>query len=257
MASGEVLLMRGKIFFFWIRALLPVLWFCVSVMSFLTENVNSYAFQLPRRVLSTVSWWLISILWFSCITLVTQVQLSVVLLVLQLGLEVTAMFPKLKLLSVLFWLWLYRKCNLFVNEAAVLEVWHTAVLKCHGSATGAVLGSCWVSLWVCFSFSMFFFSSFKFFWVSSDFDLSCFLFFFFLFFFKQDQGIRLFQAKLWKVFPIGVFVCCLNRSRSDLGRGSLVIQYFFHSAEKFVEGSYQYLIAFKNKNKTPQNCSSF
>lgn len=151
-------------------------------MSFLTENVNLYAFQLPWRVLPTVSWQLISIFLFFCITLVTQTQLSVVLLVLQLSLKVTAMFPKLQLLSVLHWLWLYGKCNLFINEAAVLEVWHTAVLECHRTVTGAVLGSCWVSLWVCFSFSVcFFFSSFKFFRVSSDFDLSCFLFFFPLF----------------------------------------------------------------------------
>lgn len=57
-------------------------------------------------------------------------------------------------------------------------------------------------------------------------------------FFKQDPGTRLFQAKPGKWFPMGIFVFFLNLLNQNTVSGSLLIQYFFQSAEKFIVGSY-------------------
>lgn len=56
---------------------------------------------------------------------------------------------------------------------------------------------------------------------------------------------------------MGIFVFCLNLLTQNTGSRSLLVQYFFRSAEKFVEGSYQHLSAFINKSKISQTHNIF
>lgn len=117
------------------------------------------------------------------------------------------------------------------------------------TVTGAVLGSCYASLG-------FFF--FKFSFLLSTFCLWLIVFLFcFVLCFKQLWGTKLFQTKPGKWFPMGIFVFCLNLLTRNTGSRSLLVQYFFRSAEKFVEGSYQHLSAFINKSKISQTHNIF
>jgi len=77
-----------------------------------------------------------------------------------------------------------------------------------------------------------------------------------VFFFKQDPGTRLFQTKPGKWFPMGIFVFCLNLLTQNTVSGSLLVQYFFRSAWKFIVDSYEcFNIVLENpdKNQTRTN----
>lgn len=77
-----------------------------------------------------------------------------VFFVLQLDLELTALFLMPKLLSLLM-SQLCSKVYLFVNEKC-LEMCHSVVVVCCETITETFCGSCWVSLF-CFDFNSLFF----------------------------------------------------------------------------------------------------